>query len=117
MKSEKLVQDLLNKALQLSVEKTDLQNEVWELKASPMKNVTFDMAIRFIRSKLEDGIACYSQCDESDVLENFYSMTRAVNDLKNHANMLANHSCQWTDMYGDGRDLSCVCDICGAMET
>ena len=33
------------------------------------------------------------------------------------AKLLRGHRHQWIDQYGDGRDLSCTCAICGCQET
>ena len=47
-------------------------------------------------------------------------MDNVIKDLEDglkSAKMLRGHSHEWLDMHGDGRDLSCVCTICGCQET
>jgi len=74
-----------------------------------------------IRRAVDAGYAREFDAVEYDTGTNPYDvMDKVVEELKfglQRAKKLRGHAHVWVDRYGDGRDLSCVCSICGCSET
>ena len=74
-----------------------------------------------LRMEVSLGYAIEYESKEYDTGEPPYEhMDKVIADMEEwlkRAKRMRGHTHEWVDMYGDGRDLSCTCSICGYSET